>query len=67
MFEKFISSMMRPRQVIIFAIYAVTAVALAAVYTGYAGRISYDYGELASFGAILLCVAAVNIVRRMPD
>ncbi len=36
MFENFISSMLRPRQVIIFALYAVTIGALISVYTGYA-------------------------------
>jgi|GEM_PF-1799217 len=67
MFENFISSLLRPRQVIIFALYAVTIGALVAVYTGYAGWLSSDYGELASYGAIILCMIAVNLARWIPD
>lgn len=67
MFENVISSMLRPRRLTIFALYAVTIGALVAVYSGFAVWLSSDYGELASYGAMILCMIAVNLARWIPD
>jgi len=67
MFNDFISSMLRPKRLVSFALTLTGILIIFALHFGYAKQLSPDYGETASFVLIVVCFTAGPFIHKLFD